>query len=122
MLPITLHITWQLKPSTTSKFLALAQALMAHVKQEPECLYFNVFRVSEFGPKPAGEHGDTMKLVEVWDPAGTEEERGRWLREVSLSAPRISRCRQRISASRVVRGKQKRELGFKGAGAGADEV
>jgi quinol monooxygenase YgiN len=116
MSPITLHITWQLRPSTTSKFLELVQALIAHVKQESECLYFNVFHVSEFGPKPAGEHGDTMKLVEMWDPAGTEEERGRWLREVSLSAARISWCCERISVSRVVR-KQKRKLGFKGAGA-----
>lgn len=89
MPPITLHITWQLKPSTTPKFLELVQALIAHVKQEPECLYFNVFHVSEFGPKPGGGHGDTIKLVEMWDPAGTEEERGRWLREVSLSVAKI---------------------------------
>jgi quinol monooxygenase YgiN len=80
MPPITLHITWTLKPATTPSFLALVKPLISHVTKEPECHYFNVFRVSALGSKPEGE-GDVMRLVEIWDPEGDQ---GVWLKEVGI--------------------------------------
>ncbi len=57
--PLTLHITWHFPPEQVPKFYEVLRPLHEQIKQEKECLYFNVYEIAQ---QPG-----VVRLVEIWD-------------------------------------------------------
>ncbi|KAF2423199.1 hypothetical protein EJ08DRAFT_652891 [Tothia fuscella] len=57
--PLTVHVTITIDPSNLPTFYSALKTLSEKLKQEPECLYLNVFEIAQ---SPG-----VVRLVEMWD-------------------------------------------------------
>jgi quinol monooxygenase YgiN len=57
--PLTLHITWHFPPEQVPTFYEVLRPLHERIKEEKECLYFNVYEIAQ---QPG-----VVRLVEIWD-------------------------------------------------------
>ena len=57
--PITLHITWRLKPDSENAFFEALKPVYEEITKQEELQYFNVFKMPR--------QPNVFRLVEIWN-------------------------------------------------------